>query len=44
LFAVRQEGRFLSIEFRLAQHAAVAQPREPLELAGTAAGPPGHVS
>ena len=45
LSAARQEGRFFSIEFRLGQHAAVAQRREPLELAGTAAAPPpGQVS
>ena len=39
LRAVRQEGRFLSIEFRLGQHAAFAKRREPLELAGVAAAP-----
>ena len=44
LSAARQERRLLSIELRLAQDAALAQRREPLELAGTAAGPPGQVS
>ena len=44
LLAVRQEGRLLSVEFGLGQHAAFAQRREPLELAGAAAAPPGQVS